>query len=83
MELTAGIEEDIRPAGALLKAALPLGHGFDGAAAGGAHGDDPPASLFCFVDQVCGRLGHVIVFRVHFVVLDIFHAHRPNVPSPT
>ena len=68
-KLKAGIDKDIRPALTLAESSLFLNYRLYGPAAGSSHGDYTFSILFCFIDEVCCGLRHIIMFGMHFVVL--------------
>ena len=74
-EGTAGVEEDVRPAGKGLGTAADLGHAFQRAHRGGAHGDDGSVLGLGLGDGVGRLFGQFHVFPVHLVVADVLAAH--------
>ena len=54
--------------------------GFQSAAGGGAHCDDPPALLFGPGDHLGGLFRDGVKLRVHMVVCDVIHLYRPKGP---
>src|SRR5699024_3557894 len=70
------INENIRVAAARYDLAVSGPYGFQCAAAGGPHGDDPVTGGPCGVDEAGGFLAHGIPFAVHLVVLDVILTDR-------
>ena len=76
LKAIAGIDEDIRPAGAGPHGAILRRLRLHGAAACGTHADDPAAVFLRLVDKVCRLLRDDTVFAVHGVVGDLLLLHR-------
>ena len=75
VELDAGVQENGGVAAAGLDLAIFSGDGFQCAAAGGAHGDDPVPGGFCFADALCRLLADGVPLAVHLVVGDLLFHH--------
>ena len=78
LEFVARIDEDIGPAAPGPQVPVFICRGLDGPAAGGPHADDTAALLLCPVDLLSLALLYLIEFRVHMVLQDIVHLHRPE-----
>ena len=76
LEAVAGIDEDIRPAGALGEAAVLGCKGFDRAAGGGSDADDPSALPPGAVEQIGGLLREHAELRMHLMVRDLLGLDR-------
>ena len=81
-KLIARIDENIRPAAAGFQASVFIGSGLHGTATGGSNADYPASGLLCVVYLLRLGLLHHVKFRVHMVVLDIFHLYRAESPQP-
>ena len=77
LELVSRIDKDAGVPGTGRERTV-LPGGFQSAAGGGAHCDDPPALLFGPGDHSGGLFRDGVKLRVHMVVCDVIHLDRPK-----
>ena len=76
LEAIAGINEDLRPFGLFLKAAVLVHQALQGPAGGGANADDPAPLCLGSVQNFGSFSGNHTQFAVHMMLQDILRLHR-------